>query len=658
VNIPSEVTVKPTPTTIKIVAIGSGYISIKDAFDDYAKSPKRLVIPYSLSNTAISGTTKHIHLAGLIDGGYRIVYDTSFYNNTKALTAFRRAVEKWRCATGVKIEECCTPKTLCIKQAKDVEKGVLYVSFSDTVCNKLTTDTTTLGQTTAYSSKHRIGTMGIDSVKYIYNAVIRFKSHYKNGKSWYYGSPDTLKLNQFNFESVALHELGHFFRLKHVNEPTLMYYGSAADTAAKYNIVDITNDPANTGVDTVVAFSKKPIPLCAYKPLVPVSFVNCPLVPCSVATCYNPTPIGDIDVNITCNLDSGTIAEDDFGVLLMVPVIVSIEDTTDQPNFNYLWNFDGGIITSGTNTTQFGPHEVHWETAGLKTITLTINDGTNCYELSRTLFVNAQAGCAIDSMLISTSYAHPDCDSNNGIIYLDNSYLAGTTCFYYKMYKNSLEFYTGYTDFLGLTLDNLSAGTYKFDVWDNISGCFGSQTITLISQVKADATITHTYNGGSHGKIELHLKNDTATYNYAWSNGASSAKIQNLSAGNYTVTITDGDCIGIHTFTVENLNITVDDCHNCGTGPSVISPNPFTQQLNFKFIILPPTGCQAPSSSTTAQVRLYNQQGMLVSELYNELVNFNENSEITFNTNDFPPGAYWLQLIYCNKTKTWTIIKQ
>ncbi|MBK8679019.1 MAG: hypothetical protein IPN25_10190 [Sphingobacteriales bacterium] len=69
-----------------------------------------------------------------------------------------------------------------------------------------------------------------------------------------------------------------------------------------------------------------------------------------------------------------------------------------------------------------------------------------------------------------------------------------------------------------------------------------------------------------HGKIELHLKNDTATYNYAWSNGASSAKIQNLSAGNYTVTITDGDCIGIHTFTVENLNITVDDCHNCGTG--------------------------------------------------------------------------------------------
>ena len=30
VNIPSEVTVKPTPTTIKIVAIGSGYISIKE----------------------------------------------------------------------------------------------------------------------------------------------------------------------------------------------------------------------------------------------------------------------------------------------------------------------------------------------------------------------------------------------------------------------------------------------------------------------------------------------------------------------------------------------------------------------------------------------------------------------------------------------------
>ncbi|MBK6888492.1 MAG: hypothetical protein IPH02_00850 [Sphingobacteriales bacterium] len=125
VNVPSE-----TLNADSIyVLIGSGYISIFDGLNQYAKSPKRLVIPYSLSNTAISGTTKHIHLAGLIDGGYRIVYDTSFYNNSKALTAFRRAVEKWRCATGVKIEECCTPKSLCIKAGKDIEKGVCMCRF-------------------------------------------------------------------------------------------------------------------------------------------------------------------------------------------------------------------------------------------------------------------------------------------------------------------------------------------------------------------------------------------------------------------------------------------------------------------------------------------------------------------------------------------------
>jgi gliding motility-associated-like protein len=54
--------------------------------------------------------------------------------------------------------------------------------------------------------------------------------------------------------------------------------------------------------------------------------------------------------------------------------ITVTNDTTNSPSAMYSWNFDGGIIVSGSGA---GPYLVTWDTDGQKTVTLTVTNG-NC----------------------------------------------------------------------------------------------------------------------------------------------------------------------------------------------------------------------------------------------------------------------------------------
>ncbi|MFM7015916.1 MAG: SprB repeat-containing protein, partial [Bacteroidota bacterium] len=91
-------------------------------------------------------------------------------------------------------------------------------------------------------------------------------------------------------------------------------------------------------------------------------------------------------------------------------------------------------------------------------------------------------------------------------------------------------------------ITNLTSGSYSVTATDQ-NGCTSNQTLQLTTNgIGLTSTIIHpSCNGLNNGAIQLHVAGGTAPYNYNWSNGMLNKDIQQLSAGNYTVTVTDAN---------------------------------------------------------------------------------------------------------------------
>lgn len=88
----------------------------------------------------------------------------------------------------------------------------------------------------------------------------------------------------------------------------------------------------------------------------------------------------------------------------------------------------------------------------------------------------------------------------------------------------------------------LTAGTYSVTVKDKINQSVSlSFTVTQPSAaLMASTSVTNvTYYGGNNGKVVLNVSGGTSPYTYLWSNGATTKDLNSVTAGNYTVTITD-----------------------------------------------------------------------------------------------------------------------
>lgn len=124
----------------------------------------------------------------------------------------------------------------------------------------------------------------------------------------------------------------------------------------------------------------------------------------------------------------------------------------------------------------------------------------------------------------------------------------------------------------------LTAGTYSVTVFDN------KLCEKTIQVVIADGAVINTIstleqdvscNGGADGKIEILASGGVTPYMYNWSNGESTALIENLTAGTYSLTVTDANtCSSTSEYTINEplpidatvLSLTNPTCHNGSNG--------------------------------------------------------------------------------------------
>ncbi|MFM6934124.1 MAG: hypothetical protein ACKOXP_01680, partial [Flavobacteriales bacterium] len=165
---------------------------------------------------------------------------------------------------------------------------------------------------------------------------------------------------------------------------------------------------------------------------------------------------------------------------------------------------------------------------GAGTYTVTVQDQNGCL-MSGSIAV----GQPQSAMTLSQTTTHVSCyGGSNG--YINLSAVGGTPGYNYAWNNGST------TE----DLSAISSGSYSVVVTD-ANGCSSTLSV-LVNQPSSLVSVSGTVNnvlcyGGTTGSITSNGQGGTSPYSYAWSNGETTSQISGLSAGVYTVTVSDAN---------------------------------------------------------------------------------------------------------------------
>lgn len=189
------------------------------------------------------------------------------------------------------------------------------------------------------------------------------------------------------------------------------------------------------------------------------------------------------------------------------------------------WNFDGAFVQYGN--TPLGPHLVSWNDAETHTISLSVANG-GCVSNDTTVSISVPGSLVIDSISVVDD---PCYHSNGGSAIVTHH--GGTLPIAYSWAAPGNE------------MLNLGAGNYSLVLTD-ANGCVAQRNFVVNEPpelvVQTVTTTNLTCHGSNDGAIALLAGGGSSNLQYLWSDiGEGTASRTNLRAGEYSVTITDGN---------------------------------------------------------------------------------------------------------------------
>jgi PKD repeat protein len=456
-------------------------------------SAQTLTVSYAHLNVEFdpgSGTvayeTDHINDNG--SGGYTWRMNTAFSADAAANASFMRAFNSWRCSTGI---NWTIGSTTSINDA--VSDGTNVICFDNTA----PLSAGILGVCYSYWSGCASGPTIIWYVNEL--DIIFDEGSNITPLTWEYGTA-LPSGSEYDFETVAVHELGHGHQLGHVISPgAIMHYSISNGTA---NRTPGSDDLAGGNYVQAKSIVTN---VCGPGAMSNHSCVSAPVAAFSGA----PTAI--------CEGSS-----------------VSFSDLSTNTPTSWSWTFPGGTPSASTSQNP----SVTYSTPGTYAVSLTATNsaGSNLASIAGYITVNANPTAGASVTAVSCN------GGSNGAINLTPAGGQAPYTFLWAPSGATTEDRTG-----------LSAGTHSVTVTDD-NGCAVQTSFSVTEPValsngmsKTDATCAN-----NDGTATATPAGGTAPYTYSWTPGGQTTQIATgLAGGSYTCTVTDANGCTI------NGNVTV-----------------------------------------------------------------------------------------------------
>ncbi|GDX51088.1 hypothetical protein LBMAG27_01350 [Bacteroidota bacterium] len=250
---------------------------------------------------------------------------------------------------------------------------------------------------------------------------------------------------------------------------------------------------------------------------------------------------GDYTITVTDSVGCFTIDSITIDTIVTVSIIVDSTVTSGCNNSGAIYVSPVGGTLPFTYAWSNGATAQDITNISAGTYDVTVTDSLGCVATTTATISNSTAPT------ISMISVNANCNQADGSI--DLTVASGTSPFSYSWSNGST------TE----DISSIGIGTFVVTVTD-VLGCSLIDSIVVGNNNGPAITsiVIQPNCSGTFGSISLTVTGGNGIYSYSWSNGETTSSIINLTAGNYSVTVTDGvGCAATDVFTINNSSTPV-----------------------------------------------------------------------------------------------------